>query len=141
MAVAAFIDLQYTPSPKRDDEIEFEAYLGNDHVFGRFQDDIEVASCIPPMNFAPARTDPDDAPLPTRSVPPSLRPCKARIWPLAQTAYQFSIAAPIPLVGWPWSLGLRKYAAAFRENLIDETVLPTFDSERSTALGVDVEGR
>jgi hypothetical protein len=43
MAVAAFIDLQYTPSPKRDDETEYEAYLRNHYVFGRFQGDIEVA--------------------------------------------------------------------------------------------------
>jgi hypothetical protein len=43
MAVAGFIDLQYTPSPKRDDETEYEAYLRNHHVFGRFQGDIEVA--------------------------------------------------------------------------------------------------
>lgn len=32
-----------TPSPKRDDETEYEAYLRNHHVFGRFQGDIEVA--------------------------------------------------------------------------------------------------
>lgn len=42
-ALAAFIDLQYTPSPKRDDETEYEAYLRNHHVFGRYQGDIEVA--------------------------------------------------------------------------------------------------
>ena len=29
----AFIDLQYIPSPKRDDETEYEAYLRNHHVF------------------------------------------------------------------------------------------------------------
>jgi hypothetical protein len=40
MALAAFIDLQYTPSPKRDDETEYEAYLRNHHVF---EGDIEVA--------------------------------------------------------------------------------------------------
>jgi hypothetical protein len=43
MALAAFIDLQYSPSPKRDDETEYEAYRRNHHVFGRFQGDIEIA--------------------------------------------------------------------------------------------------
>lgn len=43
MALAAFIDLQHNPSPKRDNETEYEAYLRNYHVFGRFQGDIEVA--------------------------------------------------------------------------------------------------
>jgi len=43
MAVAAFIGLQYNPSPKRDDETEYGAYLRNHYVFGRFQSDIEVA--------------------------------------------------------------------------------------------------
>jgi hypothetical protein len=42
-ALAAFIELQYTPSPKRDDETEYEAYLRNHHVFGRYQGDIEIA--------------------------------------------------------------------------------------------------
>jgi hypothetical protein len=43
LALAAFIDLQYTPSPKRDDETDYEAYLRNYHVFGRYQGDIEIA--------------------------------------------------------------------------------------------------
>ena len=43
MAIAGFIDLQYTPSPKRADETEYEAYIRNHHVFGHFQGDIEVA--------------------------------------------------------------------------------------------------
>jgi hypothetical protein len=43
MAVAAFIDLQYTPSPKSDEETEYIAYLRNHYVFGHFQGDIEVA--------------------------------------------------------------------------------------------------
>jgi hypothetical protein len=42
-ALAAFIELQYTPSPKRNDETEYEAYLRNHHVFGRYQGDIEIA--------------------------------------------------------------------------------------------------
>ncbi len=43
LALAAFIDLKYTSSPQRDDETEYEAYLRNHHVFGRYQGDIEVA--------------------------------------------------------------------------------------------------
>jgi hypothetical protein len=43
LALAAFIDLQYTPSPQRAGETEYEAYLRNHHVFGHFQGDIEFA--------------------------------------------------------------------------------------------------
>ena len=43
MALAAFIDLKYTPAPQRDDETEYEAYLRNHHLFGRYQGDIEIA--------------------------------------------------------------------------------------------------
>jgi hypothetical protein len=42
-ALAAFIDLQYTPFPQRDDETVYEAYLRNHSVFGRYQGDIEIA--------------------------------------------------------------------------------------------------
>jgi hypothetical protein len=43
MALAAFIDLHHTQSPQRDDETEYEAYLRNHHVFGRYQGDVEIA--------------------------------------------------------------------------------------------------
>jgi hypothetical protein len=43
LALAAFIELQYKPSPRRSDETEYEAYLRNHHVFGRYQGDIEIA--------------------------------------------------------------------------------------------------
>ena len=43
MALAAFIDLKYTPAPQRDDETEYEAYLRNHHLFCRYQGDIEIA--------------------------------------------------------------------------------------------------
>jgi hypothetical protein len=43
MALAAFIDLKHIPRLKRDDETEYEAYLSDQFMFGRFQRDIEVA--------------------------------------------------------------------------------------------------
>ncbi len=43
LALAAFVDLKYTPSPQREDETEYDAYLRNHHVFGRYQGDVEVA--------------------------------------------------------------------------------------------------
>jgi hypothetical protein len=43
MALAAFIDLKHTDSPQRDDETEYQAYLNNHAVFGRYQGDIEIA--------------------------------------------------------------------------------------------------
>lgn len=43
LALAAFIDLKYTASPQRDGETEYEAYLRNHRVFGRYQGDIEIA--------------------------------------------------------------------------------------------------
>jgi class 3 adenylate cyclase len=42
--------------------------------------------------------------------------------------------------GWLRSLGLEKYEAAFRENEIDETVLPTVTADDLKDLGVDVVG-
>jgi hypothetical protein len=39
---------------------------------------------------------------------------------------------------WLRSLGLEKYEAAFRENEIDETVLPGLTAEDLQELGVDV---
>jgi class 3 adenylate cyclase len=41
---------------------------------------------------------------------------------------------------WLRSLGLERYEAAFRENEIDETVLPTVTAEDLKDLGVDVVG-
>ena len=38
--------------------------------------------------------------------------------------------------GWLRSLGLEKYEAAFRENEIDETVLPNLTAEDLKELGV-----
>lgn len=43
MALAAFIDLKHTGSPRRDDETEYQAYLHNHAVFGRYRGDIEIA--------------------------------------------------------------------------------------------------
>src|SRR3974390_1752178 len=40
------------------------------------------------------------------------------------------------IVGWLRSLGLGKYEAAFRENDIDETVLPSLTHENLKELGV-----
>ena len=46
------------------------------------------------------------------------------------------------IVVWLRSLGLEKYEAAFRENEIDETVLPNLTAEDLKELGVDErEGR
>src|SRR4029077_14226786 len=42
--------------------------------------------------------------------------------------------------GWLRSLGLERYEAAFRENEIDDTVLPTVTAEDLKDLGVDVVG-
>jgi integrase len=42
--------------------------------------------------------------------------------------------------GWLRRLGLERYEAAFRENEIDETVLPTVTAEDLKDLGVDVVG-
>jgi hypothetical protein len=43
MALTAFINLEHEPSPKRDNETDYDAYLRNHHVFGRFQGDLEIA--------------------------------------------------------------------------------------------------
>jgi SAM domain (Sterile alpha motif) len=40
------------------------------------------------------------------------------------------------LGGWLRSLGLGKYEAAFRENEIDETVLPSLTQEHLKQLGI-----
>ena len=44
------------------------------------------------------------------------------------------------LAGWLQSLGLERYAAAFRENEIDETVLPSLTTEDLKDLGVKTVG-
>jgi class 3 adenylate cyclase/predicted ATPase len=44
------------------------------------------------------------------------------------------------LVGWLRSLGLERYEAAFRENEIDETVLPNLTAEDLKDLGVGIVG-
>jgi hypothetical protein len=41
---------------------------------------------------------------------------------------------------WLHSLGLERYEAAFRENEIDDSVLPTVTAEDLKDLGVDVVG-
>ncbi len=40
------------------------------------------------------------------------------------------------IVVWPRSLGLRKYETIFRENDIDEAVLPSLTHEKLKELGV-----
>ena len=42
--------------------------------------------------------------------------------------------------GWLRSLGLERYEAAFRENEIDETVLPSLTAEDLKDLGVVIVG-
>src|ERR1700757_2043185 len=49
-------------------------------------------------------------------------------------------AAPMDVVVWLRSLGLGKYEAAFRENEIDETVLPSLTHETLKELGVTAVG-
>ena len=44
------------------------------------------------------------------------------------------------LAGWLRSLGLERYETAFRENEIDETVLPSLTAEDLKDLGVDIVG-
>ena len=44
------------------------------------------------------------------------------------------------IVVWLRSLGLGKYEAAFRENEIDETVLPDLTAEDLKELGVTASG-
>jgi hypothetical protein len=44
------------------------------------------------------------------------------------------------VVVWLRSLGLEKYEAAFRENEIDETVLPSLTEEHLKQLGVTALG-
>ena len=44
------------------------------------------------------------------------------------------------LGGWLRSLGLEQYEAAFRENAIDDTVLPTLTAEDLKDLGVNIVG-
>jgi class 3 adenylate cyclase len=46
----------------------------------------------------------------------------------------------VDLEGWLRSLGLEKYEAAFRENEIDETVLPSLTAEDLKELGVTALG-
>jgi SAM domain (Sterile alpha motif) len=44
------------------------------------------------------------------------------------------------LGGWLRSLGLERYEAAFRDNEIDETVLPSLTTEDLKDLGVSIVG-
>ena len=46
------------------------------------------------------------------------------------------VGAVMDIVVWLRSLGLGKYEAAFRENEIDETVLPSLTQENLKELGV-----
>ena len=48
------------------------------------------------------------------------------------------VGAPMDVVVWLRSLGLGRYEAAFRENDIDETVLPGLTHETLKELGVHV---
>ena len=48
--------------------------------------------------------------------------------------------AVMDIVVWLRSLGLGKYEAAFRENEIDETVLPSLTAEDLKDLGVSIVG-
>src|SRR4029077_6832866 len=48
--------------------------------------------------------------------------------------------APMDIVVWLRSLGLGKYEAAFRENDIDETILPSLTHETLKDLGVTSVG-
>jgi hypothetical protein len=51
-----------------------------------------------------------------------------------------SLGAVMDVVVWLRSLGLGKYEAAFRENEIDETVLPSLTHETLKELGVTAVG-
>ena len=50
------------------------------------------------------------------------------------------VGAVMDIVVWLRSLGLGKYEAAFRENDIDETVLPSLTEEHLKQLGVTALG-
>src|SRR5262249_36640463 len=50
------------------------------------------------------------------------------------------VDAPMDIVVWLRSLGLGKYEAAFRDNEIDETVLPSLTEEHLKQLGVAALG-
>src|SRR6185312_5508188 len=47
---------------------------------------------------------------------------------------------PMDVEGWLRSLGLQQYEVAFRENEIDETVLPSLTAEDLKELGVGLVG-
>src|SRR6478735_1730248 len=51
-----------------------------------------------------------------------------------------SLGLIMDIVVWLRSLGLGKYEAAFRENEIDETVLPNLTAEDLKDLGVSIVG-
>ena len=51
-----------------------------------------------------------------------------------------SSGAVMDLGGWLRSLGLERYEASFRENEIDDTVLPTLTVEDLKDLGVGIVG-
>ena len=50
------------------------------------------------------------------------------------------VGVSMDIVVWLRSLGLGKYEAAFRENEIDETVLPSLTEEHLKQLGVTALG-
>ena len=50
------------------------------------------------------------------------------------------VGAVMDIVVWLRSLGLGKYEAVFRENEIDETVLPSLTHEHLKELGVTALG-
>src|SRR4249920_2678479 len=54
--------------------------------------------------------------------------------------YSKARGAVMDLRGWLRSLGLERYEAAFRENEIDETVLPSLTAEDLKDLGVGIVG-
>ena len=51
-----------------------------------------------------------------------------------------AVGAVMDLGGWLRSLGLERYEAAFRENEIDETVLPGLTAEDLKELGIGALG-
>ena len=85
--------------------------------------------------------------------PLAIRPQRALRSPENPNATLDTLASPaddlrhLPIVGalmdvvvWLRSLGLGKYEAAFRENEIDETVLPSLTAENLKELGVAALG-
>jgi hypothetical protein len=69
-------------------------------------------------------------------MPPKTSPCRSQDDMLQGKAR----ASFMDIVVWLRSLGLGKYEAAFRENEIDETVLPGLTAEDLKELGVAALG-